>query len=87
MDHHLVGWIVFGVVVTIMMILDLGVFNRKAHEISVKEAVIWSGVWISLALLFNLGVYFYLGKQAGLEFLSGYLIEKSLSVDNILSLW
>jgi len=83
MDHHLVGWIVFGVVVTIMMILDLGVFNRKAHEISVKEAVIWSGVWISLALLFNLGVYFYLGKQVGLEFLSGYLIEKSLSVDNI----
>jgi tellurite resistance protein TerC len=83
MDHHLVGWIVFSAVILVMMILDLGVFNKNAHAITVKEAIIWSCVWIGLALLFNLGVYLYLGERSGLEFLSGYLIEKSLSVDNI----
>lgn len=83
MDHHLVGWIVFSAVILIMMVLDLGVFNKNAHAITVKEAILWSCVWIGLALLFNLGVYLYLGERSGLEFLSGYLIEKSLSVDNI----
>src|SRR5690606_2819103 len=83
MDHHIIGWVVFSVLVLVMMFLDLGVFNRNAHVISVKEAILWSCVWIGLALLFNVGVYFYLGEKLALEFLSGYLIEKSLSVDNI----
>src|SRR3954470_21518969 len=66
-----------------MLTLDLGVFHRRAHEVSVKEAVIWSAVWVALALGFNYGIYHFMGEQAGLEFLAGYLIEKALSVDNI----
>jgi tellurite resistance protein TerC len=76
-------WVVFNLGVLGMLALDLGVFHRKAHEVSLREATIWSVVWVSLALLFNLFVYFWRGEQAGLEFLTGYLIEKSLSVDNI----
>jgi tellurite resistance protein TerC len=66
-----------------MLALDLGVFNRKAHRIGVKEALGWSVFWISLALLFDLGLYFFEGQKVALEFLGGYLLEKSLSVDNI----
>jgi len=76
-------WIGFLSFVLIMLALDLGVFNRKAHTVSVKEAGIWTSVWVSLALLFNVGLYFIAGPQVGLEFLTGYLIEYSLSVDNI----
>jgi tellurite resistance protein TerC len=66
-----------------MLALDLGVFNRKAHRISVREAAIWSVVWISLALLFDVGLYFFEGPEIAMQFLGGYLLEKSLSVDNI----
>src|SRR4051794_4344972 len=66
-----------------MLAIDLGVFHRSAHEVSVKEAAIWSTVWVALALGFNYGIYHFRGEQAGLEFLAGYLIEKALSVDNI----
>jgi tellurite resistance protein TerC len=66
-----------------MLVLDLGVFHRKAHAISVREAFVWSVVWISLALVFNAGVYHWFGPERGLEFLTGYLIEKALSVDNL----
>ncbi len=73
-----------------MLALDLGVFNRKAHEVKAKEALIWTGVWITLALVFNLGLYYYYIPPPGVErvdsamqFLTGYVIEKSLSVDNI----
>src|SRR6188768_2992571 len=66
-----------------MLAIDLGVFHRSAHEVPVKEAAIWSVVWVALALGFNYGVYHFMGEQAGLEFLAGYLIEKALSVDNI----
>ncbi|OGQ09263.1 MAG: hypothetical protein A2138_17645 [Deltaproteobacteria bacterium RBG_16_71_12] len=66
-----------------MLALDLGVFHRKAHEVRFKEAATWSGVWISLALLFNLGLWHFFGAERAGEFLAGYLIEKSLSVDNI----
>jgi tellurite resistance protein TerC len=59
------------------------VFHRKAHVVKIKEALIWSAVWITLALLFNLGIYFWRGEVAALEFLTGYLLEKSLSVDNL----
>ncbi|GMU66101.1 MAG: tellurium resistance protein TerC [Acidobacteriota bacterium] len=76
-------WVGFNVFVLAMLALDLGVFHRKAHVVSVREASIWSAVWIGLALVFNLGVWHFLGSQKGVEFLTGYLIEKSLSVDNI----
>jgi tellurite resistance protein TerC len=76
-------WIGFHVFIFIMLALDLGVFHKKTHKVPVKEAVIWSGVWISLALLFNLFVYLEFGKIKALEFLTGYVIEYSLSVDNI----
>lgn len=76
-------WIVFNVFVLAMLALDLGVFHRKTHAVGVKEALGWSAAWISLALIFNLGLYFWQGPQVGMEFLTGYLIEKALSVDNI----
>jgi tellurite resistance protein TerC len=76
-------WVGFNVFVLLMLAVDLGIFHRKAHEVSVKEAAGWSVVWVSLALLFNYGVYHFMGRQAGMEFLTGYLIEKALSVDNI----
>lgn len=76
-------WIIFNVFVLVFLAVDLGVFHRKAHAVSLKEAAAWSVVWISLALLFNLGIYLYAGSEPALEFLTGYLIEKSLSVDNI----
>lgn len=76
-------WIGFVVFVIAMLALDLGVFNRKAHEIKMKEAILWSIFWISLALIFNLGIYIFDGKEDALAFLTGYVIEKSLSVDNL----
>ena len=74
------GFIVF---VLGMLALDLGIFHRKAHAIRFKEALLWSGVWVGLALLFDGGLWWKFGPQSGVEFLSAYLIEKSLSVDNI----
>jgi tellurite resistance protein TerC len=66
-----------------MLALDLGVFNRRQHEVHVKEALITSGIWIVLSLLFNGAVFYWMGHEKGLEFLTGYLLEKALSVDNI----
>jgi tellurite resistance protein TerC len=76
-------WVVFNVFVLGMLALDLGVFHRKAHAVSLREAFIWSVVWIVLALTFNAWIYHLWGKEKALEFLTGYLIEKSLSVDNL----
>jgi tellurite resistance protein TerC len=76
-------WIAFNVFVLGMLALDLGVFHRKAHAISLREASVWTVVWISLALIFNSGIYYFWGEEKALEFLTGYLIEKALSVDNI----
>src|SRR5690242_19476270 len=76
-------WAGFNVFVLAMLALDLGVFHRSAHAVSAKEAAVWSVAWVALALIFNAGVYRFLGREAGLEFLTGYLIEKALSVDNI----
>ena len=76
-------WIAFNLFVLAMLALDLGVFNRKAHVVSPREAAIWSAVWIGLALAFNAVIYIWQGSEVGLQFLTGYLIEKSLSVDNI----
>jgi len=76
-------WIGFTVFILTLLALDLGVFHRKAHQVRFGEALTWSIVWIALALLFNAGVYLWFGPQKGLEFTTGYLIEKALSVDNI----
>src|SRR6476469_1764977 len=76
-------WVGFTIFVLGMLALDLGVFNRKTHTVSIKEALIWSFVWITLALTFNVGLFFFVGSEVALQFLTGYLIEKSLSVDNI----
>lgn len=93
MDSMLWMWIGFNVFVLGMLALDLGVFHRHAHVVSIKEASIWSVVWISCAMVFNLLLYFFWGwmspgstytnGEAATAFLTGYLIEKSLSVDNI----
>ncbi len=76
-------WVGFNVFVLLMLLLDLGVFNRKAHEIKVKEAILWTIFWIVLSLLFNAGIYFYAGYQKAILFFTAYLVEKSLSMDNI----
>jgi tellurite resistance protein TerC len=76
-------WVWFHVFVFAMLALDLGVFHRKDKVISVKESLIWTVIWIGLALLFNLGVYKYMGSVEASEFLTCYVLEKSLSVDNI----
>jgi len=81
--ERLILWIAFNLFVLGMLALDLGIFHRKAHAVSIKEASIWSAVWILLALVFNLGIYFVWGQEKALEFLTGYVIEKSLSVDNL----
>lgn len=76
-------WIGFNLFVLAMLAIDLGVFHRKSHSVSLKEASIWSVVWISLALIFNIGIYVFRGPDPALQFFTGWLIEKSLSVDNI----
>jgi len=86
-------WVGFNVFVLALLALDLGIFHRKAHAVSMREATVWSAIWISLSMLFNLGIYFfwqdlvpasqYSNGAAALAFFTGYLIEKSLSVDNI----
>jgi len=83
MAHSLTWWIGFHVLILILVALDLGVLHRKSHVISIREALIWSMGWIFISLMFNVGVYFWFGYDSALEFLTGYLIEKSLSVDNI----
>ncbi|MBO9703061.1 MAG: TerC family protein [Sporocytophaga sp.] len=76
-------WIFFNVFVLIILAFDLGVFHRKAHVVSFKESILWTVFWISLALSFNLIIYLWQGPDQALDFLTGYLIEKSLSIDNI----
>ncbi len=93
MEESIWLWVGFNIFVLFLLALDLGVFHRKAHAVSMKEALIWSIVWITLSLLFNLVIYLYwdimvpnssyTNGEAALAFLTGYLIEKSLSVDNI----
>ena len=76
-------WTSFLILIGIFLFLDLKVFNRKGHEPSTKEAIGWTFFWICMALLFSLFVFTYFGKTAGIQFLGGYLLEKSLSVDNL----
>lgn len=77
------AWVAFLAVVGLMLAIDLGIFHRHAHIVSLREAAIWSVVWVVVALLFNLVILFWMGKREALEFLTGYLVEKALSADNI----
>ncbi|MDT4966790.1 MAG: tellurite resistance protein TerC [Acidobacteriota bacterium] len=81
--HSLWLWVGFGALILTMLSLDLGLFNRRAHSVTYKESVIWSCVWVSLAMIFGGVVFWHLGKVKGTEFVAGYLIELSLSVDNL----
>ncbi len=81
--NQFLDWGIFATIIIVMLALDLGIFNRKAHAIKPKEALLTSLLWIGVSLAFNAAVFFTLGTTKGLEFLTGYLIEKSLSVDNI----
>ncbi|HEU5292812.1 MAG TPA: TerC family protein [Cyclobacteriaceae bacterium] len=83
MNQSIVLWAGFNLFVLGMLALDLGIFHRKSHTVTVKEALIWTGVWVTLALIFNLLIYSFFGEEKAVEFFTGYLIEKSLSVDNI----
>jgi tellurite resistance protein TerC len=77
------AWLGFTALVVALLVLDLAVFHRKAHEVKVREALIWSVVWVALAVSFGIGLYFWSGPEPALEFFTGYLIEKALSVDNL----
>src|SRR5687767_569779 len=76
-------WVGFTAFVLGVLALDLGVFHRKAHAVTTKEAGIWTAVWVTLAVVFGVGVYLMLGQQKALEFAAGYLVEEALSVDNL----
>ena len=76
-------WIGFNIFVVLMLALDLGVFHRRAHAISLREAAVWNVVWLAVALAFNLGLLHWYGRTRALEFFAGYLIERALSFDNI----
>ncbi len=76
-------WVGFNVFVLALLALDLGVFHRKSEVVGVREALIWSAIWVVVALVFNAGVYLWRGSEVALQFLAGYLIERSLSIDNI----
>ncbi|MFU8813215.1 MAG: TerC family protein [Balneolaceae bacterium] len=83
MEYSLTVWVVFNIFIISMLVVDLMVFNRKPHEISIRESLVWTGIWIVLAILFGIGLYYYSGPDQALDYFTGYLIEKSLSVDNI----
>ncbi len=77
------AWLLFNLFLAALLVLDLAVFHRRAHAVSLREAATWSAMWIGLALLFGAGIYFFSGSQAAAEFLTGYLVEKALSLDNV----
>jgi tellurite resistance protein TerC len=83
MEINTMMWVGFAAIMLVVFALDLGVFNRKSHEIKFREALTWTLVWVSLALSFNVWIYFEMGPTKAMEFFTGYLIEQSLSVDNL----
>jgi tellurite resistance protein TerC len=76
-------WILFNLFVLAMLVLDLGVFHRRAHTVKFREALVWSAMWIALAAIFAVVIFFWHGRASSLEFITGYVIELSLSVDNL----
>jgi TerC family integral membrane protein len=76
-------WLVFNLFVLAVMALDLGVFHRRSHKMTMRESLTWTLVWVGLSIVFGLGVMHFSGEQRGLEFFTGYVIEKALSVDNL----
>lgn len=82
MHENTIMWAVFALLFGVMLVVDIG-RNRKSHEVSSREALTWSVIWVALALAFNVGIYASMGREKALEFFSGYVIEKSLSVDNL----
>jgi len=83
MSQELLLWGGFVLFIVLMLALDLGVFHKENHEIKLKEALMWTMFWVSLALIFNIGIYHFMGSEKALQFLTGYLIEESLSIDNV----
>ena len=83
MSRQVTIWVLFNAGILAMLFFDLGVFHRKDRVISLKESLVWSVIWIAVALIFNLGVYVWVGHAKGVEFLTCYIIERSLSFDNI----
>ena len=83
MTENIWLWIGFNAFILLMLALDLGVFHRKAHVVTIKESLTWTCVWVAMALIFNAGILHYMGSEKALEFFTGYVIEKSLSVDNV----
>jgi len=83
MVESVLPWVLFNIFLVAMLMLDLLVFNRKAHAIGMKESLVWTGVWVSLAVIFGLGIWFFEGSTHAISFFSGYVIEESLSVDNL----
>jgi tellurite resistance protein TerC len=81
--NQLLFWILFNVFVLVMLVLDLGVFHRRTHVVKFREALFWSAMWIAMAAIFAVLVYFWRGRGPSLEFVTGYVIELSLSVDNL----
>lgn len=81
--HSNFWWLAFSVMIFFLLALDIIVFNRKSHEIKLKEAILWSFFWITLALLFNIVVYIFYGHQSALQYFTAYIVEKSLSMDNL----
>ena len=76
-------WIFFAIFIIAMLALDLGIINRKAHVIKMKEALLWTSFWVTLAVLFGGGVYYFYDHIKAMEFFTAYLIEYSLSIDNL----
>lgn len=83
MDHSILLWSLFNVFIVSMLIIDLTLFHNEDDKETIRKALIWTGVWIAMALVFGVGVYYFMGSQTALDYYTGYLIEKSLSVDNI----
>jgi tellurite resistance protein TerC len=83
LERELIDWVVFWAIVAILFYIDLYISERRISRITLKASLIWSAIWIGAALVFNVFIYFDLGKQKAIEFLTGYLVEKSLSVDNL----
>jgi tellurite resistance protein TerC len=82
-SNELLLWIIFSISVFVLLALDLGIFHRKSHEIGIKEAVIWSLIWLAVAVVFNIIVYLWHGQDTAMEFAAAYIVERSLSVDNL----